>query len=144
MARRRKWFWHAGRLLLLAGFVWLFTLPQMHSPVSRPVDAVVLMAIFVPTYLAPLLGLREKLGFIAVITLAGVALFLLDGSIGRHYLWFIGGSVCVTALSLGNNSTRLSFMESVRRVQRMLRHEPSPEEARLLAAIRADRKLSKS
>jgi hypothetical protein len=144
MAQRRKWFWQVVRLILLAGLIWLATLPQMGSPVSRPVNAIVLMAIFVPTfYLAPLLSFREKLGFMGLMILASAALFFLGRSIGSYYLLFFIGSVCVTALSLGSNSTRLSFVESVQRVRRMLRHEPSPEEARLLAAIRADRKLGK-
>jgi hypothetical protein len=117
----------------------------MRPPVSRPVDAIVLLAIFAPTiYLAPLLSFREKLILMGLMALASVALFFLDRSIGSYYLSFITVSLSFTALSLKKNSTRLSLAESARYFRSMLRHEPSPEEARLLAAIRADRNLSKT
>jgi len=127
--------------------VWLGTLPQMHSPVRRPLDALVIFMILVSTaYLPPLLSFRQKLGFIVLVILGCVALLYIDKSIGQHYLGFIFFPVFFTAASLwqSQSPTRLSFIESVRYVRHMPRHEPSEAEARLLAAVRSRRKLNKT
>jgi|SRR5579864_1395830 len=140
MAVPKKWLWNILYLLLAVGGFWFTTSPRFGSPVSRPVDAIAWGAILALVYLSNLLSFRGKLAFIAISILAYSVLFYYSADIAWHYLAFAFILVFNTAAMLFVYERRdISFLESVFRVRRMLRHEPSEEEERMLTRIRSNR-----